>query len=50
MLTNSIVVDRTIQGSASYTEQFDIGSQPGGTYIVLIETPKGNFVHKVTKQ
>jgi hypothetical protein len=50
MLTNSIVVDRTIQGSASYTEQFDIGSQPGGTYIVLIETPKGNFVHKVAKQ
>jgi hypothetical protein len=50
VLTNSVVTDRTIQGSASYSEQFNIGAQPGGTYIVLIETPKGSFVHKVTKQ
>lgn len=49
MLSNMTVSDRSIQGSASYSEVFNIGSQPGGTYIVLIETPKGNFVHKVNK-
>lgn len=49
ILTNGIMTDRSIQGAASYTEVFQVGSYPAGTYIVLIETAKGNFVHKLNK-
>lgn len=49
ILTNTTISDRMLQSSASYSEQFSIGNQPAGTYIVLIETAKGNFVHKLNK-
>lgn len=49
VLTNTTVSDRMLQGAASYTSQFDVGMQPAGTYIVVIETAKGNFVHKLNK-
>jgi hypothetical protein len=49
ILTNVNVSDRMLMGAATYTEQFNIAAQPAGTYVVLIETPKGNFVHKLNK-
>lgn len=49
MLTNTTISDRMLQGSASYTEAYNIGGQPAGTYVVLIETAKGNVVHKLNK-
>ncbi|MBX9783445.1 MAG: T9SS type A sorting domain-containing protein [Chitinophagaceae bacterium] len=49
MLSNATVSDKSVSGSASYTENYSITGVPAGTYVVLIETPKGNFVHKLNK-
>lgn len=49
MLSNATVSDKTVSGSASYSEYYSIPGAPAGTYVVLIETPKGNFVHKLNK-
>lgn len=51
ILTNVTVNDRTVEGQSSYLLGYNYGGLlVGGTYILVIETPKGNFVHKVTVQ
>ena len=49
LLSNATVSDKTVSGSASYTENYSIPGVPAGTYVIIIETPKGNFVHKLNK-
>lgn len=49
LLSNATVSDKTVSGSASYTEYYSIPGVPAGTYVIIIETPKGNFVHKLNK-
>lgn len=49
ILTNQLVTDRSLQGAALYTELFNLTNNVAGTYVVVIETPKGNFVHKLNK-
>lgn len=49
ILTNQLVTERNLQGAAIYTELFNLTSNVAGTYVVVIETPKGNFVHKLNK-
>jgi Secretion system C-terminal sorting domain len=49
VLTNATVSDRYLQGSQSYSEAYNISNVPAGTYMVLIETAKGNYIHKLNK-
>lgn len=49
ILTNQLVTERNLQGAALYTELFNLTNNVAGTYVVVIETPKGNFVHKLNK-
>ena len=51
ILTNVTINDRTVEGSPGYLLNYNYGgSIIAGTYVLVIETPKGNFVHKVTVQ
>ncbi len=49
ILTNVNLNTKQLIGAASYTEQYNISSYPAGTYIIVIETAKGNFIHKLNK-
>jgi SprB repeat/Secretion system C-terminal sorting domain len=49
ILTNVTISTKQLIGAASYSEQYNIGNFPAGVYIVIIETAKGNFIHKLTK-
>jgi hypothetical protein len=49
ILTNTTISDKMLVGAASYTEPYNVTVQPAGTYVVVIETPKGNYVHKLNK-
>jgi hypothetical protein len=49
VLTNISIDTRLLNGAASYSEPYNIGGQPQGIYIVLIETMKGNFIYKLNK-
>jgi len=50
ILTNVTINDRTVEGTSSYLLPYNYGGIIAGTYVLVIETPKGNFVHKVTVQ
>jgi hypothetical protein len=50
MLTNFNVLTANFQGSSLYTSNYNITSQPAGTYLIILETAKGNYVAKVIKQ
>jgi hypothetical protein len=49
ILTNTTINDKMLTGASSYTEPYNISVHPAGTYVVVIETPKGNYVHKLNK-
>jgi hypothetical protein len=39
-----------VQGAHTYEVQYNMsGTLPAGTYVLVIETPKGNYLHKVNK-
>jgi hypothetical protein len=50
ILTNVTVNDRTVEGLSSYLINYNYGGIIAGTYVLVIDTPKGSFVHKVTVQ
>jgi SprB repeat len=47
LLTNQTLDDRTVQGQMTYTLPYNKGALPRQLYVLVIETPKGNFIHKV---
>ncbi|MCG2617747.1 T9SS type A sorting domain-containing protein [Terrimonas sp. NA20] len=48
VLSNAVVDDRVVEGASTYTIPYSLGSSiVPGTYVLVIETAKGNFVHKV---
>jgi hypothetical protein len=49
VLTNVSIDTKLLNGSASYSEQYNISSQAAGTFIIIIETAKGNFIYKLNK-
>jgi SprB repeat len=50
-LTNLVVSDRSVEGSYTYKVEYSMGPVlPKATYILVIETAKGSFIHKVVVQ
>lgn len=51
ILNNMVTDDRVVEGLDHYTIPYNLGgSVIAGTYVLVIETPKGNFVYKVIIQ
>ena len=48
-LTNATIMDQIKEGQYSYTIPYNITGVPSTTYILIIETAKGNFVYKLIK-
>lgn len=50
-LTNLVVNDQSVDGNYTYTVNYNMGALlPKATYILVIETAKGSFIHKVVVQ
>ena len=49
LLTNTSVLVDALSGLQSYSRSYNITTSPAGTYMVVVETPKGNFVYKLIK-
>jgi hypothetical protein len=48
-LTDQTVHDQVIEGQYSYVINYNLPGLIAGTYILVIETAKGNFIYKVIK-
>lgn len=49
-LSNVLVDDRTLEGQSSYSPVYNYSMIIPGTYVLILETPKGTFIHKVIVQ
>jgi len=48
-LSNVTIFDQVKEGQYSYTIPYNISGVPATTYIIIIETAKGNFIFKLIK-